>query len=119
MNDSRYFLEAIRDTPTHIKALLTAGIVSVCNSLLSGFPLQLCKYNADIEHSATHWGTGIKFFRRRNKVNVVLLEQFHEIGKVQNGAGNAVELIDNNGVNQALPNVLKHFLKMRSVNILT
>ena len=39
-------------------------------------------------------GGGIKLLRRGHKLHIVLLEQLHHIGKVQNGTADTVELVN-------------------------
>ena len=91
---NRLCMEAIRGFPTHLETSLAAGIVSVRHPLLYRFPFKLGEHDTDIQHSPPHRGGGIKLFRRGHKLYIVLLEQFHHIGKVQNGTTDTVELVN-------------------------
>ena len=92
-------MEAVRGFPAHLKAPLTAGVVSVRYPLLYRFPFKLGEHDTDIQHRPPHRGGGIKLFRRGHKLHIVLLEQLHHIGKVQNGTADTVELVNHDFCN--------------------
>ena len=111
-------MKAVRGFPTHLEASLAAGIVSVRYPLLYGFPLKLGEHDTDIQHRPPHRGGGIKLFRRGHKLHIVLLEQLHHVGKVQNGTADTVELVNHDLCYQAPLNVPHQFLKLRTVCVL-
>ena len=96
---NRLCMEAVRGFPTHLETSLATGIVSVRYPLLYGFPLKLGEHDTDIQHRPPHRGGGIKLFRRGHKLHIVLLEQLHHIGKVQNGTADTVELVNHDFCN--------------------
>ena len=57
------------------------------------------EHDTDIQHRPPHRGGGIKLFRRGHKLHIVLLEQLHHIGKVQNGTADTVELVNHDFCN--------------------
>ena len=63
-----------------------------------GFKLE---HNADIQHSPAHRGGGIKLFRRGNELHIVLLEQLHHSGEVQDRTADTVQLVDHHPADQA------------------
>ncbi|EQI88642.1 hypothetical protein QQM_1613 [Clostridioides difficile P2] len=111
-------MEAVRGFPAHLEAPLTAGVVSVCHPLLYRFPFKLGEHDTDIQHSPPHRGGGIKLLRRGHKLHIVLLEQFHHVGKVQNGTADTVKFVNNDLCNQAPLNIPHQFLKLRAVCVL-
>ena len=111
-------MEPIGGFPAHLKAPLTAGVVSVRHPLLYRFPFKLGEYDTDIQHGPPHRGRGIKLFRRGNKLHIVLLEQFHHVGKVQNGTADTVKFVDNDLCDQAPLNVPHQLLKHGAVSVL-
>ena len=114
----RLRMEAVRGFPTHLKAPLTAGVVSVRYPLLYRFPFKLGEHDTDIQHGPSHRRGGIKLFRRGHKLHIVLLEQLHHVGKVQNGTADTVELVNHDLCNQAPLDVPHQFLKLRTVCVL-
>ena len=88
-------MEAVGGFPAHLKAPLTAGLVSVRHPLLYRFPFKLGEHDTDIQHGPPHRGGGIKLLCRGNKLHIVLLEQFHHVGKVQNGTADTVKFVNN------------------------
>ena len=111
-------MEAVRGFPAHLEAPLTAGVVSVRHPLLYRFPFKLGEHDTDIQHSPPHRGGGVKLFRRGHKLYIVLLEQLHHVGKVQNGTADTVELVNHDFCNQAPLDVPHQFLKLRTVCVL-
>ena len=56
-------LIAVWSLPAHVKAFEAPGIVGVRDALLDCLTFKLGEYNADIQHSPSHRGRGIKLFR--------------------------------------------------------
>ena len=101
-----------------MKAFQAPGVISVSDTLLNGFPLELGEHDADIQHGPAHRGRGIEFLCGRNKLHIVFLKQFHHICEVQNGAAYPVQLIDNYPAHLAFAYLAKELLKLGSVGIL-
>ena len=115
---NRLCMKAVRGFPTHLEASLAAGIVSVRYPLLYRFPFKLGEHDTDIQHRPPHRRGGVKLLRRGHKLHIVLLEQLHHIGKVQNGTADTVELVNHDFCNQAPLDVPHQFLKLRTVCVL-
>ena len=94
LEGSRLQLETERGGPAHVETTLTPGIVSVGYTFLDCLSLQLGKHDADVQHGPAHWRGGIKLFRGGNELHVVLLEQLHHGGEVQNRAADTVQLVN-------------------------
>ena len=114
----RLRMEAVGGFAAHLEAPLTAGVVSVRHPLLYRFPFKLGEHDTDIQHGPPHRGGGIKLLCRGNKLHIVLLEQFHHVGKVQNGTADTVKFVNNDLCNQAPLNVPHQLLKFRAVCVL-
>ena len=72
-------LEKVRaDFAKEFKAVDPAEIMPVSYTHLDVYKRQ------DIQHGPSHRRGGIKLFRRGHKLHIVLLEQLHHVGKVQN-----------------------------------
>ena len=115
LDSRRHQLKSIRHSAAHIEALLTAGEICVCDSLLNRFAFQLCEHNADVEHGSAHRGGGIKFFGGGYELNFVLFKALHHRGEVQNRAADAVQLIDNYFADDSIFDIIHHFRKGRAV----
>ena len=102
----------------HFEAPLTAGVPCILHPLLYRFPFKLGEHDTDIQHGPSHRRGGIKLFRRGHKLHIVLLEQLHHVGKVQNGTADTVELVNHDLCNQAPLDVPHQFLKLRTVCVL-
>ena len=125
LNSGGFKLKAERGRAAHVKTALAPGIVSVRHPLLNGFPFQLGKHDADVQHGPAHWRGGIKLFRGGiklfrggNKLHVVRLKGFHHGGEVQNGAADPVQLVDHHPLNQAPLDVGHQLLEFGAVGVL-
>ena len=107
-----------RSLAAHVEAFQAPGIVGIRDVLLDGLPFQLGEHNADIQHGPPHWGGGVELFRGGNKLHVVLLEQLHHVRKIQNGAADPVQLVDNDPPHLPLADLVKQFLELGPVGVL-
>lgn len=108
---------AVRDAPAHVKTFPASGIISVRDSFLDGFPFQLRKYDADMQHSSANRRGSVKFFGGREEFHMILLKNFHHICKIQNGAADTVKLVYDDALDFAGTDILHHPFKFRSVGI--
>ena len=109
--------EAEGDTATHEITLFASGMVGISNSFLDSFPLQLGKYDANVEHSAAHGGSGIKFFRTGYEYHVMALKQIHQPCKIKNGAAAPVKFIANHTPDFSVTYSAQHLLELRPVRV--
>ena len=101
-----------------MEAFQAPGIVGVRDALLDGLPFQLGEHNADVQHGPPHWGGGVELFRGGNKLHVVLLEQLHHVRKIQNGAADPVQLVDDYPPHLPFTDLVKQSLELGPVGVL-
>ena len=98
------------------------SVADYCNAindpLLYGFPLQLRKDNANIQHGAPHRTAGIKVFRCGHKIHMIPLKHLHHLGKIQHASADTVKLVNNDFADFSALNICQHSLKIRSVGVL-
>ncbi len=91
----------------------------ILHPLLDGFALQLCEHDANIQHGPSHRRGSIELLCERNKLHIVLLEQHHHVGEVQNGTADAVQFVNDHPGDQPTLDVLHQHLKLGPVRIFT
>ena len=109
---------AIGHPPAHVKALLAPGKVGVGHPLLDGLPLQLGEDDADVEHGPAHGGGGVELLRGGDELHPVLAQSLHHAGEVQDGAADAVQLVDDDLAELSRPHILHHLLEGGAVGVL-
>ena len=109
--------KTIRDPAAHIKAAFASGCIGICDALLDRFTLQLRKDHYDHEHRLPNRGGGIKLFHGTGKAHRVLLKKMNHIGKVEHGAADPVETVNNNPPDPAFGDVLHQPAEGRPVGV--
>ena len=118
LNRGRLQPETVGGLAAHVEAFQAPGIVGVRDALLDGLPFQLGEHNADVQHGPPHWGGGVELFRGGNKLHVVLLEQLHHVRKIQNGAADPVQLVDDYPPHLPFTDLVKQSLELGPVGVL-
>ena len=116
-NHCRLQLITVWGLPAHVKAFQAPGIVGVRHALLDCLTFKLCEYDTYIQHGPSHRGRGVEFLGGGNKLHIVLLKQFHHVRKIQNGAADPVQLIDDYPPYPAFPDFSQQLLKLRPVRV--
>ena len=60
--------------------------------------LELGKGQQDIEREPPHRGCGVELLGDRDKGHVMGIEQFDQLGKIGQGARQAIDLVDDNDI---------------------
>jgi hypothetical protein len=110
-------LKSQGDSAAHVKAFQVPAVVGIVNTLLNGFPFQLGKNNAYIQHSTTHGRGSVEFFGAGNELHTVFLKFCHQIGKIQYGSAATVQFIADHPFDSAVPHSLQQPLKIRTVDV--
>ncbi len=108
-----------RHPSAHVQAFSAAGKIGVRHPLLDGLPLQLGEDDADIQHGPANGGGGVEFLGGGYKFHAVLCEGVHHGGEVQNGAADAVQLVDDDLADEAPPHVGHELLKGGALRVLS
>lgn len=99
----------------HVKAFFAAAMVGIADPLLNGFPFQLGKNDADVQHSPANGGGSVEFFRAGHEFHPIFLKFCHQCGKVQNGTAASVQLVADDPPDAAFPDLAKHLLELGPV----
>src|SRR6266567_8555321 len=87
------------------ETLALGGGDLVANALRGDFPLELGKRQQDIEGQPPHRVCRIELLGDRYERHPVAVEQLHELGEVRQRAGQAVDLVNDNDIDLARPDV--------------
>jgi hypothetical protein len=97
------------------KALAFGGPDLVADALGGDLALKLGKGQQDIERQAAHRRRGVELLRDRDKGHPMGIEQFDQLGKIGQGACQAIDLVDDNDIDAVGSNVIKKLLQGRAV----
>jgi hypothetical protein len=70
----------------------------VPDALGCNLALELREGQQHIQSQAPHGRRGVELLGNRNKRHAVLVEQFHQLGKVRQRAGQSVDLVDDDDI---------------------
>jgi hypothetical protein len=79
--------------------------------------LELGKRQEYVQGQPTHRGCSVELLSDRNKRHTVLIEQLNKLGKVGQGPCQAVDLVDDDDVDLASPDILQKPLQCWPVGI--
>ena len=99
------------------KALALGGGDLVPDALGGDLPLELGKRQQHVEGQPPHRGGRVELLGDGDERHVVLVEQLDQLGEVRQRAGQAVDLVDDDDVDLAGPDVLQQPLQGRAVGI--
>ena len=108
---------AERRHPSDPEPLALRGRDLVPDPLGGDLALELGKRQQHVQGQPAHRGGGVELLGDRDKRHVVLVEQLDELGKIRQGAGQAVDLVDDDDVDLAGSYVLQEPLQGRPVGI--
>ena len=101
----------------HVKPAPAAGGVCVNDALLDGLALELREDHHDHQHGLADRGGGIELFHCAGKADRMGLKHVDHVGKIQHGAADAVEPVDDHPLDPARGDILHHLLKGRAVGV--
>ena len=110
-------LKTVGDPAAHVQTQAAAGIIGVGHPFLDGFPFQLGKHDADVEHGPADGGGGIEFFRGGDEFHMKGLKLFHHVGKIENGAADPIQFVDDDPADFSGLNIVHHLCKSRPVGV--
>src|SRR5690606_5794171 len=89
---------AKRDGTAHPDAFLARGSNLVADALRRNLALKLGKGQEHIQRQPAHRCRGVELLRHRDEGHVVGIEYLHDLGKVHQRTGQAVDLVDDDHV---------------------
>ena len=98
-------LIAQRDHPADPKALLLRGCDLVADTLARDLSLELSEGQQHVERQPSHAAGGVERLGHRDEGDAMAVEQLHELGEVGERPGQPIDLVDDDDVDPALPDV--------------
>ena len=96
--------------PTHNPLRLKAPILSRI-AFAGDLALELGKRKQHVQGQTAHRGRGIELLGHRDEGDAMGVEQLDQLGKVRQGAGQAVDLVDHDDIDPAGPDVRQQSLQ--------
>src|ERR1700722_7130277 len=90
------------------------GADLVADPLAGDLALELGKGQQHIESEPPHGGGGIELLSHRYERNAMGVEQLHQLGEVGQGAGEPIDLVDDDNVDPAIPDIREQSLQRRA-----
>ena len=87
-----------RADAVHPQPLLLAGGELVADALGGQFALELREGQQDVQQHPTHRIGGVELLRHRHEGHVVLVEDLHQFGEIEQGPAQAVDLVGDNDI---------------------
>ena len=99
----------------HPHALLTAGGDLVADALSCDLSLELGEAEQDVQRQPPHRRGRVERLCDRNEGHVIAVEHFDQFGEVGQRAAEAVDLVDNDNVDEPVLNIRHQLLQARAV----
>jgi hypothetical protein len=100
-----------RDDAAHPESLLLGRGDLVADALARDLPLELGKREQHVERQSAHRRGGVEALCDRHKGHLVRVKELDQLGEVRQGAGQPVDLVDDNHIDAAGPHSDEESLK--------